>query len=220
MSRHRWICELQDVNGKEIEYHSLDLEPEHYAGRADWNRAMTSWSAFRQRERKNLKSVRSPRSKVQFACHWMTPDDMTFLVHGLPKNMVHHKTIWDLYAAIGYDHKTKKYLRLALTDEVRQCSVGQFMARIPWNGYDPDVTEVLDFIAAKSMTWHIPNGYLRLDKGDTEDKYYVYAADGDGVHGSEWFTDVRLAIAAYVHRCNNDPKQRTFLGTRTVIRGE
>jgi hypothetical protein len=110
-SKHLWIAELQNVNGRAVEFHSLELEPEHYKDRSDWNRAMTSWSAFRQRERKNLKPNRMPNSKVQWACHWMTPDDITFVVMGMPEDMKHHKTIWDLYDAIGYDYKAKKYDR-------------------------------------------------------------------------------------------------------------
>lgn len=109
-SKHLWIAELQDRDGKAVEYHSLELEEEHYASRADFNRAMTSWSAFRQRERGNLKCNRPRNSRCKWACAWMTPDSITFIVDGVPE-MPLHKTIWDLYAAIGYDYKAKKYDR-------------------------------------------------------------------------------------------------------------
>lgn len=109
-SKHLWIAELQDRDGKTVEYHSLELEEEHYASRADFNRAMTSWSAFRQRERGNLKCNRPRNSRCKWACSWTTPDSITFIIDGVPE-MPLHKTIWDLYAAIGYDYKAKKYDR-------------------------------------------------------------------------------------------------------------
>lgn len=109
-SKHLWIAELQDRDGKAVEYHSLELEEEHYASRLDFNRAMTSWSAFRQRERGNLKCNRPRNSRCKWACSWMMPDCITFIIDGVPE-MPLHKTIWDLYAAIGYDYKAKKYDR-------------------------------------------------------------------------------------------------------------
>lgn len=109
-SKHLWIAELQDRDGKAVEYHSLELEEEHYPSKADFNRAMTSWSAFRQRERANLKCNRPRNSRCKWACSWMTPDSITFYVDGVPE-MPLHKTIWDLYDAIGYNYKAKKYER-------------------------------------------------------------------------------------------------------------
>lgn len=112
-SKHLWIAELQDRDGKAVEYHSVELEEEHYASRADFNRAMTSWSAFRQRERGNLKVNRPKNSRCKWACSWMTPDSITFYLDGVPE-MPLHKTIWDLYEAIGYNYKAKKYERLVV----------------------------------------------------------------------------------------------------------
>lgn len=109
-SKHLWIAELQDRDGKAVEYHSIELEEAHYPSKADFNRAMTSWSAFRQRERANLKCNRPRNSRCKWACSWMTPDSITFYVDGVPE-MPLHKTIWDLYDAIGYNYKAKKYER-------------------------------------------------------------------------------------------------------------
>lgn len=109
-SKHLWIAALQDRDGKTVEYHSVELEPEHYEKKVDWNRAMTSWSNFRQRERGNLKCNRPRNSRCKWACSWMTPDSITFYVDGVPE-MPLHKTIWDLYDAIGYNYKAKKYER-------------------------------------------------------------------------------------------------------------
>lgn len=219
-SKHLWIAELQDRDGTAVEYHSIELEPAHYEDRTAWNRAMTSWSAFRQRERRNLKSVRPANSKVQWATHWMMPDDITFLVHGTPKNMVQHKTIWELYASIGYDYKTQTYRRrnlLPSEDDLKD-EIFRFIGRVPWNDTDPDITKVLDFIVTQSMTYNTIGGFLRLEK--TNDRYSVYFSGTDGVHGSEWFTDVRVAIFAYVERCDKDPKIPSGFGTMTVMYGD
>jgi len=110
-SKHLWIAELQDRDGKAVEYHSLELEPEHYEKKGDWNRAMTSWSNFRQRERGNLKCNRPRNSRCKWAVSWRPADDAAYQLFGLPEGIKHHKTIWDLYEAIGYNYKAKKYER-------------------------------------------------------------------------------------------------------------
>lgn len=110
-SKNLWIAELQNRDGKTVEYHSVDLEQEHYASRSDFNRAMTSWSAFRQRERGNLKCNRPRNSRCKWAVSWHPEDDAMYHLLGLPENIKHHKTIWDLYEAIGYNYKAKKYER-------------------------------------------------------------------------------------------------------------
>lgn len=110
MSKHTWIAELQGANGNAIEYHSIEIDPKHYESRLDYNSAHRSWYWFMQRERKNHIANRGPRSKVSWCTYWMQPDDVWYVMSGSPLT-AHHKTIWDLYKAIGYDYKTKRYNR-------------------------------------------------------------------------------------------------------------
>ncbi|MNQ58254.1 hypothetical protein D3C85_724450 [compost metagenome] len=108
-SKYLWVAELQDAKGNELEYHSVDMDPEFYEGRAAWNRAHRSWYWFRQRERSNLSCNRDAKCKAAFACSWMQSDHP--YLTALKPTITHHKTIWDLYEAIGYDYKTKRYDR-------------------------------------------------------------------------------------------------------------
>lgn len=208
-SKHLWIAELQNVNGRAVEFHSLELEPEHYKDRSDWNRAMTSWSAFRQRERKNLKPNRMPNSKVQWACHWMTPDDITFVVMGMPEDMKHHKTIWDLYDAIGYDYKAKKYDRLVVVAadpgmqavnlaevtfgksipvKVRTLTSNHGCAMIPC---DAEAEKIMQE-EPKRMRGDVP-GMVHIDESGYMDKdgNAIYVASGNGK--SEFLVNERTA---------------------------
>lgn len=194
-SKHLWIAELQDRDGKAVEYHSLELEEVHYPSKADFNRAMTSWSAFRQRERGNLKCNRPKNSRCKWACSWMTPDSITFYVDGVPE-MPLHKTIWDLYTAIGYNYKAKKYERetlIAVDPGVTETRIAEvtFGKGIPLkvrqitsnHGCTSIVQDPGPLVMSeeKPMRGHNPH-IVHLDASGflNEDGKQIYVATGDG----------------------------------------
>lgn len=184
-SKHLWIAELQDRDGKTVEYHSVELEPEHYASRSDFNRAMTSWSAFRQRERGNLKCNRPRNSRCKWAVSWHPEDDAMYQLLGLPEGIKHHKTIWDLYEAIGYNYKAKKYERDATVVAIDPGSDNT--AEVTFEG--ETITKVRslaseDTSMSETKPRGINNGLIHLDDSGfmTKDGQPVYVATGDGSH--------------------------------------
>jgi len=217
---HIWIAELQNAKGEVMAYHSFELDPKHYETRKQWNEAHRSWSAFRQRERKNLLCNRGPKCKAEYACAWLQPDHIQFMLE--KPEVTHHKTIWDVYYALGYDYKAKVYHRpLHPSRQTLLSDTGTFMAKVPWTANDPDIVKVLKCLLEVGMDHNTPEGFLRVVLHDDEMRYNLAFFDMTGVHGSEMFTDVRLAIHAWLERSKSDNIRRfSFLGKRTAMRGE
>lgn len=183
-SKHLWIAELQDRDGKAVEYHSLELEPEHY-DKGGWNRAMTSWSNFRQRERGNLKCNRPRNSRCKWAVSWRPADDAAYQIFGLPEGIKHHKTIWDLYEAIGYNYKAKKYERAVTIVAIDPGSEDSMVETTFEDGklvqirtLEPEAKTVTE---EKRMRGDVP-GMVHIDESGFMDEQGnpVYVATGDG----------------------------------------
>jgi hypothetical protein len=93
------------VDGKPTELHSFELE----YGVKNWYITITSLSAFGSREGGRL-------FKRHNAGHWDVEGKrgQVGTVGGSYANQVpeiKHETLWDLYKAIGYDYKLKRYIK-------------------------------------------------------------------------------------------------------------
>lgn len=87
----------------------------------DFHRQRLSFNSFSRRERKRLYDCIEQRRKTneflmpKYRCNvamqdaFYEQDKMSGLFGNLPVSM--HDCIWDFYEAIGYDLKTKRYIR-------------------------------------------------------------------------------------------------------------
>lgn len=206
-SKYLWVAELQDAKGNELEYHSVDMDPEFYEGRAAWNRAHRSWYWFRQRERSNLSCNRDAKCKAAFACSWMQGDHPYLEV--LKPTITHHKTIWDLYDAIGYDYKTKRYdrsMKIIAIDPGSECNMVEttFEGGVPVKVRSITSNHGSAFIIDPKEEAKVDNEVKRM-RGDTpglvhvdesgflsEDGKPLYVASGGGRH--QWLVEVEGQI--------------------------
>ena len=219
-SKHIWIAELQTAEGEVLEYHAFELDPLHYETKPQWNEAHKSWSCHRQRERKHLQCNRDAKCKAEFAVSWIQPDSIQFFLE--KPTVVFHKTIWDLYYALGYDYKTQTYQRpdKYTHDRVYMAS-NSFMRNVSWETVDEDIDTILKTVMKFNMDANTDEGFLRVGLADNEMDYHLAFYDETGVHGAEKFDNVRMAIYAWVQR-RQSPNIRlfSFLGERIAQVGE
>lgn len=103
-------------DGQPIEVHHMTLEPTETQSRY---RALVSMNWFNDREVFALTSGKSKLYRTKIKCHSEHEIDLRFercayapdvaLIDTLPSFT--HTSIWEFYAAIGYDRKRKRYVR-------------------------------------------------------------------------------------------------------------
>lgn len=115
---------LLKENKKTIERHIVRI-PE--VNEENFSKDVTSLTKFENNERKRVYDNKStPQEKIAIMYHyeeWLEEQEATrdrmINLRGF-KDFKHewddtpvfeHETIWDLYKAIGYDHKKKKYIK-------------------------------------------------------------------------------------------------------------
>ena len=110
-----YVAVLWDNRFKQLEVHKFTMEPE---GKSRY-RASISWNYFRKREsEKSLGKI-----KYIFRTHGMSLSDYeghieaetrVFAPNPSPLSQLphfEHESIWDMYEALGYCYKRKRYIR-------------------------------------------------------------------------------------------------------------
>ncbi len=107
------VCTLW-VDGHPVEYHFFSLPA---FGEPDFYQATTSFNGFRNTQSKRHydwvhSKRRKPGDVYPRRGHAGRVDEMFsyFVCLLLPR--FKHKTIWDMYHAIGYDHKHKRFITI------------------------------------------------------------------------------------------------------------